>query len=128
MLDLLAANGVQTVLDVRAVPLSRKAGFSKNVLAASVEARNIAYRLDKRLGTPKAGRDAVRRGRVSDMQRIFDVHMASVEAQAGLQEAVALSRKMTVCLLCFERSAHDCHRSIVAALMRRQTGSLIRHL
>jgi len=49
---------VRVLLDVRAVPLSRKAGFSKRVLGPSVEARGIQYVHDRNLGTPKAGRDA----------------------------------------------------------------------
>ena len=128
LLDLLSASGVQTVLDVRAVPLSRKAGFSKNVLAASLAERGIAYVLDRHLGTPKAGRDAVRKGRVSDMHRIFSEHLALPDAQIGLSEAVMLAKAQTICLLCFERAPHDCHRSIVAARIHEQTGQAIRHL
>ena len=128
MLDILSASGVRTVLDVRAVPLSRKAGFSKNVLAASLAAHGIGYVLDRRLGTPKAGRDAARKGRVGDMQRIFNAHVALPDAQAGLAEAVTLAMGGPVCLLCFERSAHVCHRGIVAGLVRERTGQLVCHL
>ncbi len=128
LLDLLQASGVQTVLDVRAVPLSRKAGFSKNILAASLAALGITYRLDRRLGTPKPGRDAVRRGNVEAMHRVFDEHMATPEAQDGLVDAITLAAQTTICLLCFERSPHDCHRSIVAGLMHGETGLPIRHL
>ncbi len=128
LLDLLIASGVQTVLDVRAVPLSRKAGFSKNVLTASLAEHGIGYVLDKRLGTPKAGREAVRKGKVGDMQRIFAEHMDTPEAQTGLAAAVALAGNTTACLLCFERAPHDCHRSIVAGLIHRRTGLAIRHL
>ncbi len=128
LLDLVAAAGVACVLDVRAVPLSRKAGFSKNVLASSLAARGIDYVLERRLGTPKAGREAARGGRVAAMQQIFGVHMQTDEAQAGLAGAVALAAGRAVCLLCFERSPHDCHRSIVAGLIRQRTGQAIRHL
>lgn len=128
LIDLLSASGVHTVLDVRAVPLSRKAGFSKTVLAASLAARGIVYVLDRRLGTPKAGRDAVRRGRVSEMHTIFQAHMQTVEAQDALSSATTLAQKHRTCLLCFERAPHDCHRSIVASLIRDSTGQAIRHL
>ncbi len=116
------------MLDVRAVPLSRKAGFSKNVLAASLSAGGIGYVLDRRLGTPKAGRDAARKGRTADMQRIFAAHMLAQDAQAGLSDAVSLAGANTVCLLCFERAPHDCHRSILASLIRQRTGQAIVHL
>jgi uncharacterized protein (DUF488 family) len=119
---------VEVVLDVRAVAASRKAGFSKNLLRGSLEARGIAYVHDVRLGTPKAGRQAARRGRVSEMAAIFDAHMGTPPAQAGLDAAVVLAVGRRVCLLCFERDAHDCHRGILASLIRARTGQAIRHL
>jgi uncharacterized protein (DUF488 family) len=128
LLELLAANGVHTLLDVRAVPLSRKAGFSKTVLGASLEARGIHYVHDRRLGTPKPGRQAARRGHSDTMHAIFAEHMQTEPALAGLSDAVALSRSTPICLLCFEREPHDCHRSIVASMIRAQTGQSIRHL
>jgi uncharacterized protein (DUF488 family) len=122
------ASGVDILLDVRAVPLSRKAGFSKGVLRTSLEARGVRYLHDRRLGTPKAGRDAARRGKTSVMVRIFEAHMDGAEAREGLAEAVGLARSNRVCLLCFEREAHDCHRSIVARMIHAETGQPIRHL
>jgi len=128
LLDLLVGNGVQTVLDVRAVPLSRKAGFSKNVLGASLLARGIRYLHDRRLGTPKPGRDAARKGHSSVMHDIFDAHMLTPSAQEGLVDAVGLAGESRICLLCFERAPHDCHRSILASLIQKRTGQPIRHL
>ncbi len=128
LLELLVAANVHTVLDVRALPISRKAGFSKNILASSLAAAGVGYVLDTRLGTPKAGRDAVRHGRVSVMYDIFNSHMATPAAQLALADATALAETHRVCLLCFEKAPHDCHRSIVAGLIRNRTGQAIRHL
>ena len=128
LLDLVSAAGVTCVLDVRAVPLSRKAGFSKTILAGSLAARGIGYVLDRRLGTPKPGRDAARHNRTDAMRAIFDEHMRTPDAQAGLAGAISLAAAQPVCLLCFERAPHDCHRSIVAGLIHARTGQAIRHL
>ncbi len=128
LLDILQASGVRVVLDVRAVPLSRKAGFSKTVLAASLHARGISYVQDRRLGTPKPGRDAARRGRTAELRSIFAAHMQTVEATDALEAAVSLAGTAPVCLLCFERAPHKCHREIVAAMIRARTGQTIRHL
>jgi uncharacterized protein (DUF488 family) len=128
LLDLLVGSGIKTLLDVRAVPLSRKAGFSKGVLGASLAARGIHYLHDKRLGTPKAGREAARRGKTADMVRIFEAHMEGEAPRAGLADAVVLAKAEPTCLLCFERAPHDCHRAIVASLIRAETGQNIRHL
>ena len=128
LLDLLLGNGIRTVLDIRAVPLSRKAGFSKNVLGASLSARGISYLHDRRLGTPKAGREAARQGRSSLMHQIFEAHMQTEPAQQGLADAIALAGESRICLLCFERAPHACHRSIVASLIHARTHQPIRHL
>ena len=128
LLDLLSGSGVSILLDVRAVPQSRKAGFSKRVLGASLESRGIRYLHDRRLGTPKPGREAARRGRFAEMAAIFDAHMHTQGAQDGLADAVALAQEAPICLLCFERAPHDCHRSIVASLIHARTGQPIYHL
>jgi uncharacterized protein (DUF488 family) len=87
LLDRLAAAGARVLLDVRAVPMSRKPGFSKRVLGASAEARGIRYVHLQALGTPKAGREAARAGRAGEMERIFADHMATEVAQAALWAA-----------------------------------------
>ena len=47
--------GVELVLDIRAAPVSRKKGFSKNQLAAHLTEAGIGYRHLRGLGTPKPG-------------------------------------------------------------------------
>ena len=57
--------------DVRAVALSRKRGFSKNVLRDALAEDEIGYRHFRELGTPKAGREAARAGDAARMYEIF---------------------------------------------------------
>jgi uncharacterized protein (DUF488 family) len=128
VIDLLASTGITLLLDIRAVPVSRKAGFSKNILAASLAPRGIAYLGDPRLGTPKPGRDAARAGRSAEMAAIFAQHMRTEPAQAALAAILPLVTTQKTCLLCFERAPHDCHRSILAGMVRERTGQAIRHL
>jgi uncharacterized protein (DUF488 family) len=128
VLTALEAAGVVHLLDIRAVPQSRKPGFSRRLLAASVEARGLRYTHLRGLGTPKAGRDAVRRGDVPTMETIFSEHMLSDPAQADLARAVAIAGEAPVCLLCFEREHARCHRRIVAEMIVEKTGQTVRHL
>ncbi len=116
--------GVQHLLDVRAVPQSRKPGFSKRLLGGTAQAAGLRYTHLRGLGTPKAGRDAVRHGDVAAMRRIFSAHLATPEAQLDLARARDIAAGERVCLLCFERDHTHCHRSIVADLI----GSPARHL
>jgi uncharacterized protein (DUF488 family) len=128
LLDRLVAAGVQTLLDVRAIAQSRKAGFSKSLLGSSAASRAVSYVHLRSLGTPKAGRIAARAGRAAEMEAIFSVHMATEAAQAGLAEAVGIASAGPTCLLCFERDPHMCHRRLVAEAMSARTGQVIRHL
>ncbi|THD57770.1 DUF488 family protein [Phenylobacterium sp.] len=114
VIDRLKGAGVEVVIDVRAVASSRRAGFSKTLLAASLNEAGIGYVHLRELGTPKPGRIAARAGRVGEMHEIFEAHMAEPKAQLELAKATELARDKKVALLCYEASAGDCHRSIVA--------------
>src|SRR3954471_13573995 len=82
--------GVERVIDVRAVPLSRKPGFSKNVLAAGLREAGIDYPPRKALGTPPPGREAARRGRFEEMERIYAAQLDTPEAGAQAAQMIAL--------------------------------------
>jgi uncharacterized protein (DUF488 family) len=128
LLDRLVAAGATVLLDVRAVPMSRKPGFSKRLLAASAEARGLRYIHMQPLGTPKPGRDAARAGRAGEMARIFTTHMQTEAARAALAAARDITIAAPTCLLCFERDPHFCHRRIVAEMIAADTRQVIRHL
>ena len=106
--------GVELLIDVRAVASSRRAGFSKTLLAASLAEAGIDYVHLRALGTPKAGRQAVRAGRVAEMRAIYEAHLAEPEAQLQLAEALDIARERPAALLCYEADPAHCHRRIVA--------------
>jgi uncharacterized protein (DUF488 family) len=120
--------GVGLLIDVRAVAASRRAGFSKTILASSLNDVGIDYLHLRNLGTPKDGRIAARAGRIDEMRAIFIAHMQTDPAQAALCEAIAQSKRVRACLLCFEKDWGCCHRAIVADLIQAQTGAPILHL
>ena len=110
---------IETLLDIRELPNSRRAGFSKNMLAASLEKAGISYRHMKALGTPKAGRDAAKKGDTATMQAIFKQKLATPESQLALREAADLAKSARVCLMCLEHDWHVCHRAIVAERLEK---------
>lgn len=118
MIGRLKAAGVETVVDVRAVAASRRPGFSKTMLGNSLRAEGIDYVHLRPLGTPKAGREAARRGRTDEMREIFHAHLAEPAAQVALGEATALASERRIALLCYEAEARCCHRAIVADEIR----------
>lgn len=114
VIDRLKAAGVEVVVDVRAVAASRRAGFSKTLLAASLAEAGIDYRHLRQLGTPKPGRDAARKGHIAEMTAIFTEHMAEPAAQLELAAATEIARERKAALLCFEADHCGCHRKILA--------------
>lgn len=113
-LDALEAAGVALVLDVRAVAASRRPGFSKTALAAGLRERGIDYLHLRALGTPADGRQAARAGRVAEMRSIYAVQLETPEAGLAMEQALAEASDRPSALLCFEREAPECHRSMLA--------------
>lgn len=125
-LDTLAACGVEQVLDIRDIPVSRKRGFSKTALTKALEERHIGYHHFKALGDPKPGRDAMRRGDYQAFLTVFNAHLSTAIAQGALTDAIAQASKRTSVLLCYERSPKQCHRTIVAREMEQAAGFRVR--
>src|SRR6201996_7269913 len=129
VLDELALAGVKLLVDVRAVTSSRRPGFSKNQLAASLDERGIAYIHLAGLGTPKEGRLAARSGDYATLQKIFTKHLKTPQAKEELDELSALVKKAgPVCLLCYERDHTHCHRRIIAEMIEERDGVRIENL
>lgn len=106
---------VGRVIDVRALPLSRRPGFSKSPLRAALAEAGIDYVHLKALGTPAAGRDAARKGRHEELERIYAGQLELPEAIAQGAEMLALAGEKPSALLCFERDPAGCHRSLLLA-------------
>ena len=107
----LEAAGVRMVIDVRAVPMSRKPGFSKNVLAAGLKEAGIDYVHLRALGTPPAGREAARKGDWESFSRIYAEQLETPEAGSEAARMIALAGEQPSALLCFERDPAQCHRT-----------------
>lgn len=118
----LKAVGIEYLVDVRALPLSRKKGFSKNLLKQRIEAEGLRYLHFAPLGDPKEGRDAARSGRFDDFRAIYNRHLAQIEPQQALKDLASLVTKHSACLMCFERDPTECHRLIVASQLPKQVG------
>ncbi len=115
--------GVEVLVDVRAVAASRRAGFSKTLLGQSLKAEGVDYLHLRPLGTPKAGRDAARKGDVATMHAIFNAHMQEPDAEAAFQNLRHVAGQKRVALLCFEAEACGCHRAILADRLAREDGA-----
>jgi len=105
--------GATQVIDIRALPLSRRPGFSKSPLAASLAEAGIGYVHLKALGTPKRGRDAAKKGDVATLTQVYDDQLELPEAQAAAAQMLALAAERPSALLCYERDPRHCHRRLL---------------
>lgn len=124
----LLAAGVATLIDVRAVPHSRKPGFSKSQLARSLQEAGIAYLHLVALGNPPVGREAAKAGRREDYRRELEAQLDSDAGQGDLRNAAEHAATAPSCLMCFEADAAQCHRSLVAARLAEHHGFEIHHI
>ncbi|MDB5687185.1 MAG: hypothetical protein JWR77_1774 [Rhizorhabdus sp.] len=109
----LQAAGVTQLIDVRAVPLSRRPGFSKNILAAGLRGAGIDYINLKALGTPPEGREAARKGRNDVLAAVYARQLESSEAIVQAAQMIDMATDRPSALLCFERDPAGCHRSLL---------------
>lgn len=109
----LAQAGVSLLADIRAVPLSRRPGFSKNILANGLREAGIDYVGLKALGTPALGREAARRGDHATLARVYAGQLELPEAVAEGARLRDLAAGQPTALLCFEREPAGCHRSLL---------------
>ncbi len=129
--DFLAAlrtAGVAQVLDVRDLPLSRRAGFSKRQLAAGLTEAGIGYIHLRALGTPPEGREANRKRQWPRFWEIVEARLASPEAEFDLRRAAALAAETPSCLLCYEADPCICHRRRVGEILAARHGFAVCHL
>ena len=105
--------GVERVIDVRALPLSRRPGFSKTALGAALGEAGIEYVHLKALGTPAEGRAAARAGRQADLERIYAGQLELPEAIGQSAQMLELARERPSALLCMEREPARCHRTLL---------------
>ena len=127
LLEQLSETGISVLVDVRWMPLSRKPGFSKTKLSEAVRERQIEYEHFRELGAPPELRKEL--GSTGDYESFFRVYEERLRSLSPDIEKVArLSRTESICLLCFEAEPARCHRSRLAAELRRKTHCGVRHL
>lgn len=121
--------GVETLIDVRELPISRKPGFSKSALGVAAQEQDVSYVHLRTFGCPRPIRYAYREdGNWTQYTERFLAYLDKQEAAvADLRLRVAESR---CCLLCFEADPLLCHRSLVAERVALETEGKfqVRHL
>lgn len=119
--------GAALLVDVRDRPQSRRAGFSKRMLAASAAAEGIDYVHLKPLGTPPEGRLAHRTGDQAAFRRIVEAQLATPAAVEALDALATLAIGRRACVMCYEADWRHCHRAAIIERLEAR-GFTARHL
>ena len=128
-IDLLTTARIDTVVDVRATAWSHKRGFSRSALERHLRKARIAYIHAAFAGNPKFLRSVAPTH--NDCLRLyrsyFVGHHEIVEEFANLIAGLQ-AYDQRVCLVCYERHAQDCHRSILTEKWRALGARSVEHL
>jgi uncharacterized protein (DUF488 family) len=120
--------GIDRVVDVRELPLSRRRGFSKSPLSSTLEGAGILYEHVRALGNPKPYRDRYKRGDVNGGAKDYRAHLHNGAHWALVELAESLTGSKT-CLLCLEADHSQCHRAVIAgAVAERLPRVAVAHL
>ena len=114
---LLTEHGVETIVDVRELPLSRKPGFSKKALKQRLNLSGYDYVHMADLGCPKPIRDRYREDR--SWKRYTDGFLKHLDKQkTAITQLAELAASSQCALLCYEADYNFCHRSMIANAAR----------
>ena len=113
--DLLTANGIVRVLDVRTVPRSRhNPQFNRETLGESLAVRHIGYTHLPGLGGLRHARaDSLNTGWNNLSFRGYADYMQSPEFAENVQQVVDLATVEHCVLMCAEAVPWRCHRSLI---------------
>jgi uncharacterized protein (DUF488 family) len=114
-LSLLAAHGVERLVDVRSIPKSRRVPqFNSDALAASLREHEISYvHLQTLGGRRHPKKDSANTGWRNASFRGYADYMATSEFRAGLERLLALAREKSTVIMCAEAVPWRCHRSLI---------------
>src|SRR5947209_18100418 len=127
LVETLHGAGVQTIVDVRRFPGSRRdPQFNQAAVSAAVEDAGIAYRHAVELGGRRSGEPGEERFaclRVAAF-RSYAARMGTAAWQAALASALA---EPSPCFMCAETVWWRCHRRLIAELLTAR-GETVIHL
>jgi uncharacterized protein (DUF488 family) len=116
--------GVERLIDVRQLPISRRRGYAKTALAQAMEGVGIEYIHIKALGNPKPYRDLYKSGRVDEGRHLYEAHLLG-ESRGALDELVPLLQGKRSALMCVEHDPSTCHRTVIVETLRDKLGLVL---
>lgn len=116
LLELLEAHRIEHVVDVRRYPGSRRhPHFAQEALAASLQAEQIAYDHEPRLGGRRKPQARSPNAYWENAQfRGYADYMASSDFQHALTTLIEMAQRRRTAVMCAEATPWRCHRQLIA--------------
>lgn len=121
-IEMLRANGVQRLVDVRTIPKSRhNPQYNQDALAAGLDRAGVVYvHLPGLGGLRHPRKDSVNTGWRNASFRGYADYMQTPEFAQNLDRLIALASELPTAIMCAEAVPWRCHRSLIAdALLLR---------
>lgn len=125
--DVLHAGGVESLVDVRTAPGSRRhPHFRREAMQDWVQAAGVAYRWEPRLGglrkpSPDSPNVALRHSGF----RAYADHMTAPEFAVAIDEVLAEAATRPTTVMCAESVWWRCHRRLIAELLHARGHEVI---
>ena len=116
-----ARSGVERLIDVRQLPISRRRGFAKSALSEALAAVGIEYVHMRDLGNPKPTRDLYKSGRSAEGRAGYEHYLLSEQREALSILALRLTEKRCT-LMCVEHDSAVCHRDVIFDALENEVG------
>ncbi len=115
------AAGVERLIDVRELAISRRRGYAKSALGQAMADVGVEYVHIKALGNPKPFRDLYKAGNAQEGQRRYEEHLLG-ERREALEGLVPLLQEKRCALMCVEHDPATCHRTVILDALRGELG------
>jgi uncharacterized protein (DUF488 family) len=129
-LGLLKANAIETLVDVRSFPGSRRhPQFNKPALAAALESAGIAYQHMVSLGGRRKSENGTEQasGGHDSAFSAYAAYAKTAPFREAVSELESLAGRSRVAIMCAEADWRQCHRQFIAAALVRD-GFAVTHI
>ena len=110
--ELLVHNAVNMLIDIRERAWSNRPEFRKGALRKGLETSGISYNHLRVAGNPFRPRN----GQEIASSRCFELYKEYLTGSPEIvEEVLGIAKHSRIALFCYEASASDCHRGVLAA-------------